>query len=1347
MRIVDVIHLSSSANTLLKERVLAMRARGHDNRIVCANGPAVSALRAAGIPVHTVDLPRTLDPIRLLVSLVRLTRLFRRERVDLIHTHCSIPGVVGRLAARLAGVPAVVHTVHGFHFHDGMPAWTQALFTAIERWCGRHTSLLLTQNHSDLQCAVAREIGRPGRRRWIGNGIDLSKFDPARREPAGARVVVTCVARFEPVKNHGQLLEAAAILARRGAPFELWLVGEGPRRERCEAEARALGLAGVVRFLGYREDVPALLARTQIAVLPSVKEGIPRALIEAMAMGLPVVATRVKGNDEVVRHGEDGFLVPLGDVHALAATLAVLVDDAALRERLGRNGRQRALDEFDESEIVRRLGELYAGLAPSEPAGARPAAPVAGPIAEAGEVGAGAGAVPDPAVARNALFRLGAQVVSAAINVAAMVLLGRALGAARYGEYAYLYAFIPLIASACDLGAGMMITREIARCPADGPRLLGAGILIKCAVLVLLLLCVTVLVPALSGSAGAALMLVIVIAATLDPGQDPAAWVLRAHARSDLESMLLVASQGLWLAAIAVGVARHAGVTVLLAATLLAYVVRVALGAGLVFRRWGAPVLRIEPARLRALVAQGAPYGAAMLCIVLYGRVGLMMLKALATSRDVAHFQIAYLLSQPLGFIASALALAAFPALAREGRDEPAAAARRVRGLVRLLLGVSLPLAVALMLLAEPIVGLLFAGRDYRPAASALRLVAPALPLIFMNLLARYVLAAFSQQRWYLGAVLAGVGVNVLLCSWWIPGYGLAGACAAYVGAELVVFAVCQHALRRRIAFGGVASDAVRPLLAAAGMGVAVAALGPAPAVPVAAVLGAGTYAASLGFLSVLRPNRLRHGPQARAALEMPSARHAHAAAIACDGDASVGKLVVLGTRGSEPGAAARLGEIAALPCVESVLALPDLHWKPQMETASSLAITTVGAVVPEFTSVAVNDGMGLIVTDLELSDLTPERLTRLFARINSHAAAHPLDANRYSLSAPDLALALTEGAHVAVRRYGLEPGVLERMEGCGRFPLRVPPGELGAIVPRVLQRSRAFRSEMGLNFGGNHFLEAQVVDRVLEPAIAREWGLSDRRVVFMYHLGPGPFSGTLLHHYTRREKLPRTRAAALFGSKLAFHYLQRFGRGRTAGKWPTHFRRNRWTVLPEASEEAVLFEQALALATNFGFVYRLATVAAVRDALDEVLGARARLLCDVSHNGIAPESVDGRERWVARHNACRLAPSRPAIVAGAHDVVSYLARGAAAPPAHLHTYDHGAGHLIERSRHHRPPVESRERSLRLVMARGRRGGLRLRETPPLARPEPIEELMACLEKLGMLEPAVRLRPLATLKN
>ena len=213
------------------------------------------------------------------------------------------------------------------------------------------------------------------------------------------------------------------------------------------------------------------------------------------------------------------------------------------------------------------------------------------------------------------------------------------------------------------------------------------------------------------------------------------------------------------------------------------------------------------------------------------------------------------------------------------------------------------------------------------------------------------------------------------------------------------------------------------------------------------------------------------------------------------------------------------------------------------------------------------------------------------------------------------------------------------------------------------------------------------------------------------------------------------------------YHYLQRAGRGEESEKWRAHFRRNRWTVLPEGGEPGLLFQQALALAMNFGFVYRLATVAAIRDALGELFGAGTRLLCDVQHNSIAPETHDGHAVWVARHNACRLEPDRPAIVAGAHDVESFLAWGGTPLERELHSYDHGAGHLIERWRRRRPHVRGGGQCLRVEMARGNRGGLRSRAELPLASPEPIVDLMECLERHGILRPAVRLRPLATLKN
>jgi glycosyltransferase involved in cell wall biosynthesis len=360
VRIVDIINLSSSAQTLLKDRVLALRAKGVDNHIVCMDGPYVESLRAAGIPVATAHLPRGYDPIKLAWSLLEIVGYLRRVRPDLVHTHCSVPGIIGRLAARLAGVPVVMHTVHGFHFHDGGRGFSHSLAIAAERWAGSFTHVMLSQNRADLEQAVRYGIARRERLHFIGNGIAVERFPvaPARRKPE-RRVVITCVARFEPVKNHGLLIDAARLLADRGLDFEVWLVGGGGGRAAAEARVAALGLGDRVRFLGYRDDIPALLTRSDIGALTSLKEGIPRAALEAMVVGLPVVATRVNGTREVVRHGETGFLVDVGDSRALADAIERLARDPELRTRMGERGREVVRTEFDEAMIVRRLERMY----------------------------------------------------------------------------------------------------------------------------------------------------------------------------------------------------------------------------------------------------------------------------------------------------------------------------------------------------------------------------------------------------------------------------------------------------------------------------------------------------------------------------------------------------------------------------------------------------------------------------------------------------------------------------------------------------------------------------------------------------------------------------------------------------------------------------------------------------------------------------------------------------------------------------------------------------------------------------------------------------------------------------
>jgi tRNA-splicing ligase RtcB len=420
------------------------------------------------------------------------------------------------------------------------------------------------------------------------------------------------------------------------------------------------------------------------------------------------------------------------------------------------------------------------------------------------------------------------------------------------------------------------------------------------------------------------------------------------------------------------------------------------------------------------------------------------------------------------------------------------------------------------------------------------------------------------------------------------------------------------------------------------------------------------------------------------------------------------------------------------------------------MEVPSSIAIATRGAIVPEFTSADINDGMGVLVTTLHEDDLTPERIERFFRCLGSNASAHFFDANRYSLTEPDLRQAICEGARGVLRRYELPESILERVELGGSASLSGRGTRaIREAVPAQLLPTRFSRSEMGLNFGGNHFLEIQAVDRLCDPRVASQWGFERGQVVIMYHLGPGPFSGTLLHHYSRRRKLRSQRIPLFLASKLLFHYVQRGRRGAIADKWNLHFRQNRWTPFAPDSDEGTALRLAIAMAINFGYAYRMATVRAILDGLHEAISPAigASLRCDVSHNGIGEEDLLSERVWMARHNACRLEPGMPTIVAGSYDVPSFVGIGGDGHGGRLHSYDHGAGNLIEQYRAAGRLEPGAGSVVRLKLSRGRNARVLARREVPCSSPEPIERLMECLERNRITRPVVRLRPIGNLKN
>lgn len=347
-----------------------LREAGHEVIGVCADGTLAGRVRAKGFRVENVTISRSYDVTRHMRTVGTLEKLFRREHFDLVHVHTPVAALVGRIAAWRANVPKIVYTAHGFYFHEHMPAPLRAAHVGLEWLGGRITDMLLTQAEEDAETARRLGLCGTGRIHAIGNGVDVARFQPAAsiararvraqlRTPEDA-VVIAMIGRLVAEKGYVELFEAM-----RSNDAILWVVGDRLKSDHAsgvdnmiDAVKKDLSLGRRIRFLGYRQDVPDILAASDIFTLPSHREGMPRSIIEAMMSGLPVVATDIRGAREEVVEGKTGFLVPVRDPVALGAALARLSTDPDLRARMGTAGRARAIDLYDEVKVVRRQLDL-----------------------------------------------------------------------------------------------------------------------------------------------------------------------------------------------------------------------------------------------------------------------------------------------------------------------------------------------------------------------------------------------------------------------------------------------------------------------------------------------------------------------------------------------------------------------------------------------------------------------------------------------------------------------------------------------------------------------------------------------------------------------------------------------------------------------------------------------------------------------------------------------------------------------------------------------------------------------------------------------------------------------------
>jgi len=344
------------------------KSMGWDVDVLTTDATFQAALREAGIGVVALDVIwRSIRPVRDVVGLLRLYRFLKTARYTIVHTHTSKGGFVGRLAARLAGVPIIFHTAHGFAFHERSSRLVIAACSVLERAASRWCRRIFTVSEFHRRWGLRLRIAGGHQIRAIPNGIPQSRVEAAAGRDAvrasleaGAKeVVVLSTGRLAPLKGIEDLLRAASVLISRGLPLSVCLAGSGPIREGIAALAVELGIAPRVRFLGFRNDVGDLLAASDLVVLPSVREGLSIALLEAMAAGKPIVATAISSNCEATRNGSAALLVPPGDDGALAEAMQKLIADPSLAERLGRTARSVYLASYTEQTMLEKYADEY----------------------------------------------------------------------------------------------------------------------------------------------------------------------------------------------------------------------------------------------------------------------------------------------------------------------------------------------------------------------------------------------------------------------------------------------------------------------------------------------------------------------------------------------------------------------------------------------------------------------------------------------------------------------------------------------------------------------------------------------------------------------------------------------------------------------------------------------------------------------------------------------------------------------------------------------------------------------------------------------------------------------------
>ncbi|MDD1512859.1 glycosyltransferase family 4 protein [Priestia megaterium] len=372
---IKVAHVCTSAvsHKILVDKLDLLMEKGYEIYLISSNeGLNKEYIRHSKIKFRYIDMNRKINPIDDIKSITHLSKLFKKEKFDVVHTHTAKAGILGRVAASIAKIPLIIHTSHGLPFYEGQPRLKYKLYSSYERLGAKFSHALASQNEEDISKIKGYASNKPVF--YEGNGIDINKLDTINTDINDSILdeyrkkynididtkVIFMGARFEPIKDHEMLIKALSFFKKNTKQkFVCLLAGEGPLRRYIEEKINTYNLKDEVKIIGFQKNVYPLIKMSDIICLTSKKEGIPRIIMESMSFRKPVVATNVLGTKELVSHNSSGILVEYGDSKGMAEAIEKVFESSTLAKEFGLQGRNIITNKFTEQIVVNRIDKIY----------------------------------------------------------------------------------------------------------------------------------------------------------------------------------------------------------------------------------------------------------------------------------------------------------------------------------------------------------------------------------------------------------------------------------------------------------------------------------------------------------------------------------------------------------------------------------------------------------------------------------------------------------------------------------------------------------------------------------------------------------------------------------------------------------------------------------------------------------------------------------------------------------------------------------------------------------------------------------------------------------------------------